>query len=392
MATIKLLCQHFVDDVWKQRREDLERRCKAVSDDRILNTDLHVLAEEISKPSFFDIPQVHLDQISADEPVFAREGKEAIVRFYVPVTGDPLILSYHGRNSPYIPTYTADTEKDCIKFTVSVGSHEIGEAKRKLDDFVGQIKQYYPEVEQSLRQFNPRFVEAAETAFKNRHHGLMANKSAAASFTSLDIPIRKRQDEVAAVYVPVARKPIQLPDSPKAIKENPHIIERAYEDILQTISAMAHGIERSPSTFAEMDEEDIRMILLVGLNAVYEGKATGETFNGAGKTDIIIKAGDHNVFIAECAVWKGEEKFQEKIDQLLGYTMWRDSKTALIVFNRTKNLTAVVEKMKKKVTGHKNSVREIGSTTGTSFRHTFKHPDDDQKQFTLTSMAFNVPE
>src|SRR5258706_6870808 len=93
-----------------------------------------------------------------------------------------------------------------------------------------------------------------------------------------------------------------------------------------------------------MDEEDIRIILLVGLNAVYEGQATGETFNGIGKTDILIRVADTNAFIAECLVWDGEARFKKKLeDQLLQYIVWRDTKAALIVFNRSKNLTSVVK-------------------------------------------------
>lgn len=63
-----------------------------------------------------------------------------------------------------------------------------------------------------------------------------------------------------------------------------------------------------------------------------QGKATGETFNRAGKTDILLREGDRNVFIAECKFWKGPKAFGEAIDQRLGYTMWRDSKTAILVF------------------------------------------------------------
>ena len=38
------------------------------------------------------------------------------------------------------------------------------------------------------------------------------------------------------------------------------------------------------------------------LNAQFEGKAAGEVFNGQGKTDILIREGGRNAFIAECKV------------------------------------------------------------------------------------------
>ena len=50
---------------------------------------------------------------------------------------------------------------------------------------------------------------------------------------------------------------------------------------------MTHVMERSPSAFATADEETLRQHFLVQLNGHFEGQATGETFNAAGKTDIL---------------------------------------------------------------------------------------------------------
>ena len=63
------------------------------------------------------------------------------------------------------------------------------------------------------------------------------------------------------------------------------------------------------------------------------------------KTDILIRAENKNVFIAECKFWKGPKSFDDAITQLLGYLSWCDTKTALLVFNKTKNSTEVRKKM-----------------------------------------------
>ncbi len=68
---------------------------------------------------------------------------------------------------------------------------------------------------------------------------------------------------------------------------------------------MSVVVERNPTSFATLDEEGIRDHFLLQLNGHYEGAATGETFNAAGKTDIMIRAEDRNVFIAECKFWRG---------------------------------------------------------------------------------------
>jgi hypothetical protein len=45
----------------------------------------------------------------------------------------------------------------------------------------------------------------------------------------------------------------------------------------------------------------------VQLNGQYQGQATGETFNHVGKTDILIRHENKNVFVAECKFWGGYE-------------------------------------------------------------------------------------
>jgi hypothetical protein len=41
-----------------------------------------------------------------------------------------------------------------------------------------------------------------------------------------------------------------------------------------------------------MGEEEIRNLLLIGLNSHFEGQAAGEVFNNTGKTDILTRVLD----------------------------------------------------------------------------------------------------
>ena len=122
-----------------------------------------------------------------------------------------------------------------------------------------------------------------------------------------------------------------------------------YEHILSVLSNMVEVMERSPSAFKGMNEEDLRTHFLVQLNGHYEGQATGETFNYEGKTDILIRADGRNIFIAECKFWTGPAGLTKALDQLLGYTAWRDTKAALLIFNRNRNMSAVLERLTKTV-------------------------------------------
>ncbi len=75
-----------------------------------------------------------------------------------------------------------------------------------------------------------------------------------------------------------------------------------------------------------------------------QGQATTEAFNVAGKTDILIRDGDCNIFVAECKIWSGSKQFTEAIDQLNKSAAWRDGKLALIVSVEGRDLTTIMER------------------------------------------------
>ena len=150
-------------------------------------------------------------------------------------------------------------------------------------------------------------------------------------------------------------------------------------------------MERSPKAFHDIDEEALRTHFLVQLNGHYEGQATGETFNYQGKTDILIRSGDRNIFIAECKFWGGPAKLTETIDQILGYLSWRDSKAAILLFNRNKDFSKVVNAIPETVKAHSNFQKDEGTRGQTGFRYAFRHKDDAAKILHLTVMAFDIP-
>jgi hypothetical protein len=165
-----------------------------------------------------------------------------------------------------------------------------------------------------------------------------------------------------------------------------------YDHILSVMTNMALVMERSPAAFEKIGEEDLRTHFLVQLNGHYEGDATGETFNYGGKTDILIRSDGRNIFIGECKYWGGPRKLLETVDQILGYTSWRDSKAAILLFNRQKNFSAVLESIPATMVGHSSVKREIARPTETSFRYILGQRDDPNREIMLTVMAFDVPQ
>lgn len=208
-------------------------------------------------------------------------------------------------------------------------------------------------------------------------------------------------DSVPKTYtIPeIQRKPkiIEKPKSEiKTYVPEPTLAAEEYENILTIIKDMALAMERSPSTFAKITEEEIRDFFLIQLNGHYKGTATGETFNGAGKTDILIRHKGENAFIAECKFWKGQKKMGEGVDQLLGYVTWRDTKTAILLFSKQPDLSEVLGKAVQAIKSHKNYKAEYIHSTSelkgsdTIFGYKFMHPSDKGKEIFLTLMAFQI--
>jgi hypothetical protein len=122
---------------------------------------------------------------------------------------------------------------------------------------------------------------------------------------------------------------------------------------------------------ATLDEEKIRDLPPFFLNGQFEGAAAGEVFNAVGKTDILIRAGDRNVFIAECKIWKGPKTIRDALVQLLSYLTWRETKAALLLFIRTGEPTTIITKSIAEIERHTNYKRtrdtaEEGSATTSS--------------------------
>lgn len=192
---------------------------------------------------------------------------------------------------------------------------------------------------------------------------------------NIGFPIKRRNDADAHV-VPLHRRQL-APHTPTVARGSqtftpePTLVDSDYEAALAVLRNARNALERSPSTTAHLTEEEIRDLLLVSLNAQFEGAAAGEVFNGRGKTDILVRVNDTNVFIGECKFWKSPKTVSDALDQLLGYVTWRDTKAALLLFIREADVSSVMAKAVAKVEEHPN------------YKRKGKHANDERHDFVL---------
>ena len=176
----------------------------------------------------------------------------------------------------------------------------------------------------------------------------------------------------------------------RAVRTAPERV-RESSRVLQVLRYMANNIERNPHAFRLLGEEDIRGHFLGYLNGHYGGQAHGESFNAAGKTDLLIRVNDKNVFIVECKFWRGPKSLLQTFDQLLSYLTWHDTQAALLIFHRGKNFSNVLAKIVANIPKHKHFSSELEQVGETTFQHYFRYPTDAKRKILITTVAFLLP-
>lgn len=260
-----------------------------------------------------------------------------------------------------------------------------------IDRALTEIEQHLGWQAAMLDVHNNGLSAAAAQAIGQRRARLLAQSHRAAA---LGIPIKRRNDAPQTYAIPISRTkaaPALPPASAAPYTPEPAWAMEQYEQALKIMQDMTLVMERSPDAFKTMNEEALRQHFLVQLNGQFEGKATGETFNMAGKTDILLREGDCNVFIAECKFWKGPKAFAEAIDQLLGYATWRDGKTAILVFNRGTETSTVLAGIDATAKAHANFKRAVHWPHESGFRYVFHANGDTNRELILTLLVFHVP-
>jgi len=253
----------------------------------------------------------------------------------------------------------------------------------------------------SLRQDGKRYYKWSDLAeaAKQNDHELIFKQRCMDDYNEIVeefIQVGKKL-RVWAAGIQAKATPVQAERGEKdaTFSQKPLETDFDYEKIISIISKAGQAMGRSGSaqSYAAMKEGQLRDQLLVALKGHYGERASAETSSVQGRTDIFIILGEaEEVFIGECKIWRGEREFEQAIDQLLGYTLPPDSKTALIVFNHNRNTSEVLAKIKAVVKGHKNFKRIMKSTKSrSSFRYAFQQPRDRALELTLTVLVIYLP-
>lgn len=310
-----------------------------------------------------------------------------IYTYHVPFTGNPdvfdLCPSYYSSNFP-----AATVDGNELVFAYEDTRHDAPAIKVAFANDLAETKKLLAWADNDIRSHNERIANTARARLTGRREKLAKDQVVV---HQLGYPLRRRPDAPTTYTVPVVRKKIPLPPPARGPLEPEPLTNDTYEDILRIIQAMVLVMERSPNTFKDADEHFLRTLFLVTLNAQFDGAATGETFNYEGKTDILIRHQNKNLFIAECKFWSGPSIVSETIDQLLRYAQWLDTKTAILIFSRNKDFSNVLKQIPEIVKAHPHCVQQHEYKHENAYRFTMRQKHDEARYFTMCVLAFNIP-
>ncbi len=392
----------YLSDALRAQGQKMSDEINSLDENRILNTSEEDLCnyfiEKYKVEALqIDESQIQTDYDDAEIDVSRRRDYDYTghvtgtrITYYIPFTGDRNLFKLQPSHFNFNPP-RADVGDSEIEMIYERTTSEAAQIESEFKSELANLKNYLKWVEGDVTSFNSSIRETASEGIKARREKILRDRDLV---ESIGFPLRRRNDTPNTYIAPQVKRVItpKLPPASMApYKPEPALDMQEYEHILSIVSDMVMVIERSPKAFKDMKEEDLRQHFLVQLNGHYEGQATAETFNFDGKTDILIRVEGKNIFIAECKFWKGPKAFRKSIDQLLNYSTWRDTKTALIVFNRDAEMFTVLKRISEAVKDHPNYKTSQKYDSETGFRYILRHRDDANREILLTVLVFNIP-
>ena len=384
-------------------KQDISNTIKKLDDEYVLNVSENQYIEYLIEKYKIECPVVQFDKPVLDKKKMlvsveylpyqfkfaANEVLERTVyKLCIPFSGDAELLRYLPStfNLGGWGYFVISGHEICMDI---LDTNNDGESvKRECQSNMNTLKDMMGYLERDIERINQTMPQFIRQAFVGRKERIKKENDVVAS---IGIPLRS--NNIPNTYsVPTLVRRFEKPivNNPHEVKSlTPTMVDDVYQDVLSAINTLGQNIERYPKTIENQDEETIREQLLTQLSTTFKScSSTGESFNHDGKTDIMIKHGNDILFIAECKVWKGAKKLNEAINQLLTYLTWRDSKTALLIFNKDTNVQTIIDSIQESIPSHPNFVKLVKQRNKGWYDYIF-HLNNSTEEIKLAVMVFD---
>ena len=310
----------------------------------------------------------------------------------VPFSGEKWIFQY--RTSQWLSIFPrADVKDGFLQIKIALPCDtEPNVFKFQYEKEINLIRKYVEFAKKQIDGYNQSLPDLVQDAIKRRRDRLDRHRNIA---ELLDIPLAPRVGAPSIEPVKVEiRRPHALPVPPKTgLRPEPGITDETYEHVLQFIRHQGRTFERTPGIFAVHGEDDLRHFILAQLNGHFQGAANSEVFRCKVKTDICIEENNRAAFIGECKLWTGPKGLTNALDQLLGYLTWRDSKAALIIFNKdNKDFTRILDSIPETLPTHPLFLKDLTCREKGEgeWRVQMRSSEDEGRRVSVHTFVFNL--
>lgn len=309
---------------------------------------------------------------------------------HVPFTGDRHIFRYQP-SQHFLSNFFGTVKNGELLVSYDQADGDETDVQAEILGQLGKIEQMLAWARSDVDGHNDNQLERDIINALVRRRGEIARDNAQRS--KITIPIRSKAGPESRPAATVQRRPAR-PARQDGTTGLPSAKARAtlaaeYEHIIEVLRTYGRQMERSPKSFAT-SETGRRDAMLGALATHYKGQAFAEAFNRRGKTDILLREEDENLFVCECKIWEGAQAFFDAIDQLLGYATWHDTRLAIVVFVEQKDLSRVLAAAAKALSEHEAFAASRKSEHEAEFRCELKFPGDEAKRLQLTVLFVHL--
>ena len=386
-------------------KESARKKIQDLTDDYILNVSEQEYIDYLSDVFYLDCPVVMYDDMSIEprtvlvSPEYlpsrrwlyydAHEIERKVYRLFIPYQGDEELLGY--RPNPFSLSRWSNftISYDSLYVDILDINGDVNDVKRECNSYVNTLRDMMSYLEKNYAFINRCLPDNIRSMFTMRKNQI---KKEHQDLVDIGIPIKGQNNNKTYSIPTVQRRYKSIPKVINTIPERatPTMADKEYREIISSLNTIGRNLERFPNTHRNRDEETIRDLFLIQLGASFTNySSTGEAFNHRGKTDIMVKKGDDILFIAECKFWKGAKVLTDAISQLLSYLTWRDTKTALLIFNREVGMSAAIKSLQETIPKHPNYVSGI-KRSETQYDYVFHLNNDKSRQIMMSVLIFDL--
>ena len=243
----------------------------------------------------------------------------------------------------------------------------------------------------SIESGNTTLLKEIKDAISKRKQKLISDKEKLNTLTQkIKIPLKQKNvPGVTKIHVD-AKKFVQLVKPTPKLPAEYTLEESILKDILSYIDNQCRTFEKTPASYKQLGEEQLRDIILSALNGIFEGDATGETFVKKGKTDIHLKIEKGEILIFECKNWGGEKIYLETIGQLIGYVTWRQNYGVVIMFCKNKDFSKILDQIPEIIQRHPQFTGGYKKVEAAHFSSEHSLPEDAGKIIKIHHLIYNI--